>query len=550
MKRVALCVGINDYGVEHSLRGAVPDARLVGDTLKDKYETVELLTDAQATVSTIRERVRVLAEGLSWGDVLVFFFSGHGCDTDGVQTLVVPVRDDDGNCIDDELLALDDVEKATNVPGVQRVFVLDCCRVYHTELIKAIKRFVREVLGAGVSPAEAPSCPKPLLLASCARGQSSVDDVHAKQGHFTRAFVRALKSKDVRSFDKFRQKIDDYMGDYLLPIPQTPFIEGGVGADVQLLPSWRKRKPGKCASMTLSGVQGRGPRPCQPIVTSPTEYANAPHIVRVMTVRDMTHASLGLCAEAVKASGGSLELAIKHVKDECKSALGTVLTKRTRSGTLALAKDPDGECLVGACLRCETDMGAHTEELVDGCEKLARDAMEGEAADDRHCAGLSRLIGEKISQPEIERLDRAKNGCLSHYLHMRKILSMVELRCGKVSTAKKKAVADAAHAIAVHVAAMAPQYLAPDEIPQKEIGAYIEGVLKLFKREKKRLPPKTALDAIKRGIAAKYAAQVCLLWQPCLFDESITVEDYLCKIGKKVKDTVTLGQFKRMSVAD
>lgn len=206
MKRVALCVGINDYGVDHSLQGASPAAELVCKTLKSKYDSVELLTDARATVRTVKEVLRSLVSTLSWGDILVFFFSGHGCDVDGVQTLAIPDRDEGGNCDGMAFLSLSEVEEITNKPGVQRVFVLDCCRVCDKSLFWLFKRVVDELIGAGKASAEDPSCIKPILLASCARGQSSLDDTRARQGHFTRAFVRALRSREVRSFNKLQRR--------------------------------------------------------------------------------------------------------------------------------------------------------------------------------------------------------------------------------------------------------------------------------------------------------------------------------------------------------
>jgi formylglycine-generating enzyme required for sulfatase activity len=98
-KRIALVIGINSYPNlidktntdpekrnRFQLQKAINDAEEVGRTLSRLGFTVEVVRDP--TQETMIRRVTALAERISPGDTVFFFFSGHGLHTDGNNLLV------------------------------------------------------------------------------------------------------------------------------------------------------------------------------------------------------------------------------------------------------------------------------------------------------------------------------------------------------------------------------------------------------------------------------------------------------------------------------
>ena len=88
MARKALLVGINDYAPAGAggpdLRGCVNDVRDMATTLNAlgivpaSPGTMQILTDARATRSAILQGFQWLVRGAKKGDVLIFYYSGHG----------------------------------------------------------------------------------------------------------------------------------------------------------------------------------------------------------------------------------------------------------------------------------------------------------------------------------------------------------------------------------------------------------------------------------------------------------------------------------------
>ena len=102
--------------------------------------------------------------------------------------------------------------------------------------------------------------------------------------------------------------------------------------------------------------------------------------------------------------------------------------------------------------------------------------------------------------------------------------------------------------VCLHVAANAPKYVKPDEVPQAEIDAELEIKLKALVEQKGKLPPEQALVGIKKGMAAKFCTQICLLKQDYVADDDITVEKYLANVGKEIGAPVTVRRFVRLQL--
>jgi elongation factor Ts len=102
--------------------------------------------------------------------------------------------------------------------------------------------------------------------------------------------------------------------------------------------------------------------------------------------------------------------------------------------------------------------------------------------------------------------------------------------------------------ICLQIAANAPKYINPEDVPQSEIDAELEIKLNALKEQKGKLPPEQALVGIKKGMAAKYCTQICLTKQDYVADGDMTVEKYLDGVAKNLGDKLTIKRFVRMQL--
>ncbi len=138
MTKKALVVGIDKYeNPQWNLQGCTMDAAIMSGMLQDHFEfmgdNVRLVLDDRATKANILERLDWLVRDTKAGDVLVFFYAGHGSQ----------IRDRDGDELDDQLDEIlcphdlnwddplsDDVLTSyfDRVPmGVNLTIIFDCC---------------------------------------------------------------------------------------------------------------------------------------------------------------------------------------------------------------------------------------------------------------------------------------------------------------------------------------------------------------------------------------------------------------------------------------
>jgi len=121
----------------------------------------------------------------------------------------------------------------------------------------------------------------------------------------------------------------------------------------------------------------------------------------------------------------------------------------------------------------------------------------------------------------------------------------VELGCEKADAPE---LAEAAHMLCLHVAANAPKYIQPADVPQAEIDAEIEIKLNALKEQKGKLPPEQALVGIKKGMAGKFCTQICLMKQDYVADAEVTVEKYLDGVSKTLGAPITVKRFVRLQL--
>ncbi len=259
-------------------------------------------------------------------------------------------------------------------------------------------------------------------------------------------------------------------------------------------------------------------------------------IAMIKELREATSAGMGACKDALKAAGGDMKEAIKYLREKGLAVAAKRVDKESKEGIIAAASAADGKTMALAEINCETDFVAKTDAYKEFCAKAAQVALEGkdvaETLKDDYQMLLTKT-GENVKIRRTERYQLEGTGILSSYIHMGgKIGVLVELATPCEKCAASAELAEAAHMVCLQIAANSPKYIKPEDVPQAEIDAELEIKLNALKEQKGKLPPEQALAGIKKGMAAKFCTQICLLKQDYVANPDLTVEKYLDGVSK------------------
>jgi len=139
-------------------------------------------------------------------------------------------------------------------------------------------------------------------------------------------------------------------------------------------------------------------------------------------------------------------------------------------------------------------------------------------------------------------------GVIESYIHMGgKIGVMVEVNCETDFVAKTDDFKEFARNIAMHVAAVSPVGIVPEDVPpeiiEKEKEIYRAQALDLGKPEK-------MVDKIAEGKLNKFFKESCLMNQPYVKDPNLSVADYLNDVIAKTGENITIRRFARFQVGE
>jgi len=268
----------------------------------------------------------------------------------------------------------------------------------------------------------------------------------------------------------------------------------------------------------------------------------------IKELREATAAGMGACKEALAATDGNMEEAVKYLREKGLAVAAKRVDKESKQGIVSLAEAADKKTMALAEVNCETDFVAKTEAFVKFVDDAARVALDGKDIEQTLGDDYKMLLtktGENVKIRRSERYVLGGAGCLSGYIHMGgKIGVLVELACDKADAKLD----EAAHMVCLQVAANAPKYVNPEDVPQAEIDAELEIKLNALKEQKGKLPPEQALVGIKKGMAQKFCTQICLTKQEYVADGDQTVEQYLAGVGKEIGAPIAIKRFCRMQL--
>lgn len=158
-------------------------------------------------------------------------------------------------------------------------------------------------------------------------------------------------------------------------------------------------------------------------------------------------------------------------------------------------------------------------------------------------------LREKGMVTAANRADRqASNGVVEMYSHGGgRVGVMVEVNCETDFVARSEQFRTLAHEIALQIAANAPRYIKPEDIPAAEIQHETE---KARARGKEEGKPDNVIDKIVEGYLDKFKDEVCLLRQPYIRDDSTTVEKLINQNVVAIGENVVVRRFQRWELGE
>lgn len=250
----------------------------------------------------------------------------------------------------------------------------------------------------------------------------------------------------------------------------------------------------------------------------------------VKNLREKTGVGMMDCKKALSQANGDFEAAIKYLREKGLAKAATKADRQTKEGRFFTAVQPNGKKGVIIEINCETDFVAKNEAFLNFGSSLTNtilnqqnirsmEDLTGLSVNQKPLnEAISELvlkIGENIS---VKRMDVYEStGKIAHYTHSNgKIAVLVEFQNDITDEIAKD--------VAMHIAAMNPIYVHPEQIPATEIASEKEIIKQQTLNEGK---PAAVVDKIVEGRIVKYFKEVCVLDQEFVKDPKKTIKQLI-----------------------
>lgn len=139
-------------------------------------------------------------------------------------------------------------------------------------------------------------------------------------------------------------------------------------------------------------------------------------------------------------------------------------------------------------------------------------------------------------------------GLVHAYIHPgSKIGVMVEINCETDFVARTEDLKNFAQDLCLHITAMKPLYLDPEAVDPK----FLNREKDLFKEQLKESgKPDKIIDKIVEGKVNKLYSEICLLQQPFVKNDQLTVEDVLKELIAKLGENIKIKRFARFEIGE
>lgn len=272
----------------------------------------------------------------------------------------------------------------------------------------------------------------------------------------------------------------------------------------------------------------------------------------VKELRERTGVGMGKCKEALDAAKGDINEAIDILRRTGMASAVKKESRDTNEGVIVSAEDAAHLVLIE--FRAETDFVVQNDRFKSFVQNVLHDALKHKAHSveqllaikcshhegitiDEYRAEQVQSLGENIKVSKIAFINKEKDHTYGVYSHMGgKILTMVEIK----GDAHQQ---DLAKSIAMHVAAEAPDYLNPEDVPSDILEKEAE-----IARSQVIGKPEQIQEKIVQGKLNAFYDQFCLNRQKYVRDNAFAVHQVVEEAGKKLGKNLAIVRFYRWQI--
>jgi len=275
--------------------------------------------------------------------------------------------------------------------------------------------------------------------------------------------------------------------------------------------------------------------------------------ITVATINDLrqrTNAGMMDCKKALIDTNGDMDAAIKILREKGLAIQVKRADKESKEGIIKAIVAADGKTIAMAEVNTETDFVAKTDNFknfVTAVTQMVMDKGEdlGDSMKEAHMTIVSQT-GENVKIRRTARYALSCTGKIESYIHMGgKVGVIVEVACGKPETVSNPSFVELVHDLALQIAAAAPRYLVPEEVPAEIIEAEKDIYRNQLAEQKK---PANIMEGILKGKIQKFYGDVCLIHQAFVKEPKQTITDIVNACAKATGDTVTIKRFVRFQL--
>lgn len=142
----------------------------------------------------------------------------------------------------------------------------------------------------------------------------------------------------------------------------------------------------------------------------------------------------------------------------------------------------------------------------------------------------------------------AREGLVEAYIHAGgRLGALVEINCETDFVARTEEFRALAHDLAMQVTATDPRYLSSEEIPPEKLQERREALRAEVAGESRS--PKEVDELIEEGLQ-EFIREVCLLNQPFIKDEGLTVQDHVGRAVAQFGENLVVRRFARFELGE
>ncbi len=284
----------------------------------------------------------------------------------------------------------------------------------------------------------------------------------------------------------------------------------------------------------------------------------------VKELREKTGAGMMDCKKALGEAQGDFEKAVEYLRKKGMASAAKKAGRATKEGTIHSLASSDGKASVLVEINCETDFVAKTDQFKKFVNDVASHVAIANPTDatallsQKFFADSSKTVedvlreaiatlGENMVISRFVRYPNSATTATKSYIHAGgKVGVLVEFGMNSAKSSDPVFL-EYAHNVAMHIAAVMPQYVNPQDVPADLVAKEKEIAVAQMQASGK---PANVLEKIAEGKINKYFEDTCLVKQPFVKEPSKSIEKYTKETSTTLGENIVINRFARFVLGE